>query len=63
MLESIASIVRDAQEQDLPPDHTLCMSALDLLRGFWQIPLKAEHRKYVAIVIKFGRHCFRSLLF
>eukprot|EP00960_Hanusia_phi_P010916 320349-Hanusia_phi.AAC.1 len=22
---------------------------LDLLRGFWQIPLKAEHRKYPSV--------------
>eukprot|EP00960_Hanusia_phi_P008646 246445-Hanusia_phi.AAC.1 len=63
MLESVASLIRDSNAQNYPPDHQLWMSALDLLRGFWQIPVKATDRKYVAIVTKFGKYSFRSLPF
>ena len=63
MLESVAEVIRKSKRFLHPSDYKLWISALDLLRGFWQIPVAPDHRKYVAIITKFGKYQFRNLPF
>eukprot|EP00960_Hanusia_phi_P024497 721286-Hanusia_phi.AAC.3 len=63
LLEKVASVIRQANANP-SPGRRIFLSAFDFLKGFLQIPVKADHRKFLAIVTPFGKkYQYRNLPF